>query len=212
MKITFASLVGIGIFLLLAGLFTQTSLFRNWLKVYAVEQINELLNGDISIGEIDGSLFTDIKIRNLLISQDDDTLLQVGDITIAYDPFALLRDTIKVHVLSISNLAAGLSQDTAGIWNVSQLMKKDTLPKTSIEKIEESFPYTILLESFRLYGTRVKIQTQNEIIPKHLSELFVGAHGFYNSGRFEISLDSLAFQSTRPDLNRDSRIHGMVIK
>ena len=61
----FILLVGL---ILIVGLFTQTALFKSYLKDFAVDELNGLLEGEVSIGELKGNLFTNLEIQDLVLN------------------------------------------------------------------------------------------------------------------------------------------------
>jgi hypothetical protein len=58
----------VGIFMLLMIFFgiSQTSFFKNWLRDTVVQIVNDEIHGKLSIGEIDGTIFTSLIIKMLL--------------------------------------------------------------------------------------------------------------------------------------------------
>ncbi len=76
------------LFLIAFG-FSQTSTFRNYLRQNIVNIANKELNGHLSIGEIDGTIFTSLILRNTKINMGSDTLLYANLIEVKTSPLQI---------------------------------------------------------------------------------------------------------------------------
>ena len=56
------------VLILLLGLFTQTGLFRDWLRGVIVETANQSLAARLDVGELDGNLITNVTVSNISIA------------------------------------------------------------------------------------------------------------------------------------------------
>jgi translocation and assembly module TamB len=195
---TFVILFGL---ILLAGLFTQTGLFKSYVKDFVVDELNNLLEGQVSIGEINGTLFTNLEIHNLVLSQANDTLLNVPEINLSYNPFALFNDEIRVHYLNIIEPHFYLAEDSVGTWNVTQLISKNDEPDTLASSQGEPFPFKIKLMSFILQEATANLNTTEPLIPDRVSHFNINFSGFYSDDEIRILLDSLSFQTGQPNFN-----------
>jgi hypothetical protein len=115
--------IGIGlifIFLVAFG-YTQTSSFRNWLKDFAVEQVNSSSNGKLAIEQLDGTIFTTLVLSNTSYIFEKDTLLTAEKIEIKISPLRVLLKTIYVRKLEIENANISLLKDQNGVLNLSKI-------------------------------------------------------------------------------------------
>jgi len=198
--LTWVMVILIGI-ILLAGIFTQTPLFRTWLKNFAIDELNDILEGEASIGEINGNLFSNLEIHNLLLTNDNDTLLILPEIHLSYNILALLNDEISVHDFKIINPSLNLIEDSTGIWNVTRMISTNMESDTITFTTEEPFGFMISLNSFSLYGGTVDFGINEPLIPKKVSQLNINLNGHYKSDELRLILDSLSFQTNYPDFN-----------
>jgi len=194
-------LVGI---ILLVGVFTQTPLFRTWLKDFAVSEVNDILNAELTIGNIDGNIFSNLDIHNLLLSDKDDTLLAISELHLSYNLLALLNDKINVHQLIIDGPEIHISEDSSGIWSFSKLISNDATPDTASSENDGPFGFIISVDSFALLNGKAKIKSNNSLIPKDISQLNINLNGLYSSNKIHLNLDSLSFQTEHPDFILDN--------
>lgn len=138
-----------GIFLLVLFMIffaiSQTSTFRNYLKNYVIETVNNSINGRLNIEKLDGTIFTTIILHNTTISLDNDTLLNAGKIELKTSPLELLFKRIYVRYAGISNTTIDLIENNDGRLNVSSLFKP--VPDDSASS---GFPFQIVVPDFQL--------------------------------------------------------------
>ena len=82
---------------------SQTAFFRDKLKNYVVEKVNNSINGKISIGKLDGTIFTTVILDSTIVSVDQDTLLRAQRIEVKTSPLAIFLKMIHVREVSITN-------------------------------------------------------------------------------------------------------------
>ncbi len=107
--------IGVIVLLLVAFGYTQTSSFRNWLKDFVVEQVNSSSNGKLTIGQLDGTIFTTLVLSNTSYIFEKDTLLLAEKIEIKISPLRILLKTIYVRKLEIENANISLLKDENGV-------------------------------------------------------------------------------------------------
>ncbi len=192
------SLIGL---ILIAGLITQTSFFKGWLKDIAVSELNQILNANTSIGEIEGNLFSNLVIQDVLFIMENDTLGSVEEIYISYNLFKFLSDEIHVNALTIKYPRFFLSEDSVQGWNVTNVIHQDeSLPDTLSPEEKEPFQLKIVIDSFNLQDGYAEIKANDDLISEKISNLNLKLNGLYCTDSLAIQLDNLAFQSERPNL------------
>ena len=108
------------LFVLFFG-FSQTSTFRNWLRDYVVELANENLNGKISIGKIEGTIFSSLILRNTIVTMEKDTLLNAGMIELRTSPLKIFLKKIYVRKVEIKDTRIAFVKDSSGELNITKL-------------------------------------------------------------------------------------------
>ncbi len=200
--------LGLFIILLLLFGFTQTSTFRELVREEVTSILNNEMNGEISIGKIEGTIFTSLFLRNVLIKQQEDTLLLAGSIELKLSPLNLLRSRISIRRFELKNTSVYLFEDSSGTLNVETLFpSSDTPPDTT----SSDFPFKFSLNDIRLtniafsmqsYNNKGSIQTYDtlNLSDFRIDSLYLVLNGTLdiNKNDFRIKLDRL---SLNPNIN-----------
>lgn len=149
--------IGLGIFVLflIALGFTQTSTFREYLKDIIVTEANDALNGKLDIGKIDGTIFTSIILRNTVLTQESDTLLNASKIDIRTSPLKLMFRIIYFRKIEITDAKINLVADSTGELNISKLFPPS---EEEPEPTESEFPYKIQVYDLKLNNIDFSMQ------------------------------------------------------
>ena len=127
-------IVGLFVLLLVAFGYTQTSSFRDWLKEFIVEQVNNSTNGKLAIGNLDGTIFTSLILSNTSYTFDQDTILSADKIELKVSPLRVFLKTIYLRKLDIQNANIFLLKDENGELNISRI----TTPSAEEEEIKDT--------------------------------------------------------------------------
>ncbi|MCW8823765.1 MAG: hypothetical protein OQK63_06740, partial [Ignavibacteriaceae bacterium] len=152
--------VALIVIILLAVGFSQTSTFRNWFKEFVTEQVNSSTNGTLSIGNIDGTIFTTLILSNTVYTIEKDTLFSAETIELKVSTLRVLLKTIYIRKLEIDNAKVSLLKDENGDLNISKITspskeeeKKDTVSTS------EPFNWKIEVASLTLTNFNFSHQT-----------------------------------------------------
>ncbi|MCU7492837.1 MAG: hypothetical protein HF312_17815 [Ignavibacteria bacterium] len=138
--------IGLTVFMVLFTGFTQTKTFREFLRKEVISEVNKSINGKLNIGEIDGTLFTSLTLRNTSLLVEGDTLLYANRLAVKMSPLQLLLKKIYVRSVELSDAKINLIKDSLGVYNISKLSKKPPEKDTT----KSSFPFTITVADLRL--------------------------------------------------------------
>lgn len=153
----------VGIFMLLMVVFSisQTSLFKDWLRDTVVEIVNGEINGKLSIGEIDGTIFTSIEIKNaVLTSLQEDTVVQVGSIEILTSPLKLLFKSIYVRKFELRDAKIKFVEESDGKLNLLKIFPSSDEPE---DTTSSEFPFTIEVANFALANVDFSMQRYDKV-------------------------------------------------
>lgn len=200
-----AGLVLLVILIIFLG-FSQTKTFRELLRKNAISIVNSSINGSLNISAIDGTIFTSLILRDVSISDDNDTLLSARKIELNINPFQLFLKKIYVKKLELDNAKFLILQDSSGS-NLSRIFASKKEPDTTAGG---GFPFKIQVSnlnlinsSFRKTSTdRISSQTDYsdfesaDINIKHIN-LSLSAFVDLNNKDFEASI---SFLNARPNI------------
>ncbi len=117
--------------------FSQTSTFREMARSRIESAVNERINGQFSIGELDGTIFTSLILRDISLSAGRDTIVVIKKIDIRLSPLQLLLKRIYFRELTLSDADIRLEENSDGIWNTGRLALPDS---SSAEITQEPAP------------------------------------------------------------------------
>lgn len=139
---------------------SQTSTFRNYLKNYVTEKVNESINGRLEIGKLDGTVLTTLILHNTTVTLKSDTVLMADRIEIRTSPLELLFKRIYIRYASITNAKLRLITDSTGSANVSYLFKPGSGDTTSSSSV---FPFKIIAPDFELHNIAFSVQNRKNL-------------------------------------------------
>lgn len=124
------------LFITLIISFTQTGLFRDWLKEYIVDMVNEkyaVKMSVISIGDIEGNFFSEVIIKDASVKVKNNEMVRVDYVKVNYNIFGLLNKHIDLSEVTLENPNANffriINDQGDSVWNVIYMFEtaKDTL-------------------------------------------------------------------------------------
>lgn len=199
--------LGIFTILIIAFGISQTSMFRNWLKDFVVEQVNGALNGKLSLEKIDGTIFTSIYLRHPVLTLDTDTLLNVESIEVRVSPLQLLRKRIFVRKFEMKNGSIEIIKNATGELNISNLV-----PPAPEDTTTSGFPFTIEVADFKL--TDIDFRLQSRVLKGSAENYQTLNMDDFRSDDINLSLSAFAdinnnqFETSIHYLNINSNING----
>ena len=130
--------------------FLQTDWSRR-LMISLVESYSpKVINGTVTIGRLTGSLIRDLKIENLMLRHNGDTVVWVNEIAVSYHLMPLLIGQVAVDSVRISDGKLFVVTDSVNGLNLSHLLlpsdQKDSAEASSIDL----FINRIIVDSFRV--------------------------------------------------------------
>ncbi|MDP2364253.1 MAG: hypothetical protein Q8M94_10865, partial [Ignavibacteria bacterium] len=153
----------VSLFMLLMIFFgiSQTSFFKNWLRDTVVEIVNDEIHGKLSIGEIDGTIFTSLLIKNVtLTSLQNDTVISAGNIELRTSPLKILFKNIYVRKFELKDAKIKLVEESDGELNLLKIFPPSTEPE---DTTTSEFPFTIEVADFALTNVDFSMQRYDKV-------------------------------------------------
>lgn len=113
--------------------FTQTKVFRAYVRTMVLDAVTNDLHGELTLGPIEGNLFTGFRVDDVVLRKDGEPVLTVQSIHARYDPFGLMTKRIAVSNLTLTKPFISLTRSTSGTWTISRLLAtspEDTVPSS----------------------------------------------------------------------------------
>lgn len=165
-------ILGILFIFFLAFAFTQTETFREYARNKIIETVDNSIEGKISIGKIDGSLFTSLIIRDVSLYKKQDTLATVSKIELNISPLQLLLSKIYIRNIVLDGAKFNLQNFNDGTSNLSRIFaaKSDTantqieeaaLPDSTAES--GGFPFILVLNNLQIIESSFSLQNEQNL-------------------------------------------------
>src|SRR3972149_8891352 len=136
------------IFLILAGVLTQTPYLRNLIRTYLVSTLSKNINGTLHIGRIEGNMISGFSLDSVSIDQGDREIISIGRIVCMYEPLGFLRRTINITKLVVDAPRLTLVRTSGGAWTIAHLFRAPA------DTTDSAAGWTIHLEHFLFrYGS-----------------------------------------------------------
>jgi hypothetical protein len=155
---------GISIVFVLVAIvgYTQTRGFRASLQEYILSHYHTVLNGDLSIGRIEGNLITGIRLYDVSLRNADTSFFVAERIEFSHDPLALFFKRISLGRVSVVNPRIQLYRSVTGKWNSSDLFVASSDTGTS--------PWVVTAKNVEFVNARV-IMIDSVLIAERLKGL-----------------------------------------
>ncbi len=209
-----AGVLGLILFVvLLAGLLLQTPMVKKKLARVAGEQVSAMLNGEFSVGQVDGNFFSHLQLQDLTLISEGDTVARLDQLDLEYNLWALLDQRLEVQRVHLEKPYVFLEQQADSSWNVQYLMLPSEKPDEELVTTQEASPWMIVVNKLELEEGLVRMQALDSIIPREVKGLNLAATLSLSSAQQAVRLDNFSFQTIDPtlelkelafDLKRDS--------
>ncbi len=185
---------------LLISLLIQLQPVKDKIANIAENQASEILNGELSIGKLDGTFFTDLSLENVLLTLDNDTVAFISELDLHYNLLSLFNGTIDFHSATIDQPYFYLEQLNDSTWNFQNLVEPgeeeaDTTASGSIK---------INLSEFTINEGHIRINSPDTVIPEQIKNLNTKLSLYYSEERQLAEIENFSLETENPDfqLNR----------
>lgn len=178
--------------------FTQTGLFKNWLRDALIHQVNANLNGQLSIGAIHGNILRDFEISDLHLISEADTIIDLERIQVNFTPIGLIHKQLIVRVLSLQAPCLRLKQMPDSTWNLAHLVKSaDTAPDSG-----KPLDWQFRFQNVRVSRGCLKILPLTDVafLPDQIQDIEARLSFQIHQDTIQASLKQFSLRSVQPDL------------
>ena len=109
----------------MAVIVTQTTWFKEWLRSFIVRQAQDYVNGELSIGRLDGNLFFGVELEHVGVTMDGTTVVDIRDVGLDYNVFTFLTGNVVLDDIRLNQPVFRVERTSAG-WNITRLIKART--------------------------------------------------------------------------------------
>ncbi len=190
------TLLGIVIILLFASVLLQTRPVKNKLTGIAEKQASKVLNGNLTIGRLDGNFFTGIELKDVLLTLGNDTVAYIKELDVSYNPLPLLHGEISLSSANIEAPRIYLEQNQDSTWNVQNLVKPSEPTPNDTTK---SGGIDFNIETFSLNNGLVEIDSPDTLLPRKVENIDIQLSFHMADDEQSLDLNKFNLQTTQPD-------------
>jgi len=106
----------------LALIISQTPWFRGWARAYVVRSSDRFLNGELTIGKLEGNLFTGAILTDLAITMDGERIIYARRAEVDYNLTDLLSAGVVIDRIRLLEPEIVVRRDARGL-NLGRLIK-----------------------------------------------------------------------------------------
>ncbi|EHQ29342.1 AsmA family protein [Mucilaginibacter paludis] len=218
----FASLVVVILILVIAAMLYINSNKKKVLTLVTTE-LNKNLDGKLTIGTMESSFFksfpgVSLSLHNVLLRDNrwpehHHTLLDAKNFDVSVNTAALLRGTISINHIDISNAAIDLYTDSSGYSNTS-VFKKNKQPKKANDGDANS---SAELHQFNLkdVGFAVNDQKANKLFQFTIHQLngkmTYPDSGWHAAVHLDVLANSMAFNKANGSFIKNKTVEGDLV-
>src|SRR5580765_185364 len=102
---------------------SQTAWFRNRLRGYVVAQANRYLEGELTIGQLSGNLFSGLELQQIAVATHGEPIITVDSIGLDYNLYQIATRGLSIDAIRLTRPVVHLSHDENG-WAIARLIRK----------------------------------------------------------------------------------------
>jgi translocation and assembly module TamB len=189
-----------------AFLLIQTRPFKNWLAQFAEKTVSRTLNAQLSIGRIDGNFFSNLRLTDVCLISQADTLAFLPEVSFSYSLLPLLHKQIQVNSILINSPRFHMTQLPDSSWIFSRLVKppdslkaKASFAVQAPDSTHASFPLNLTISKISIRNGQAAITAFSPLIPKQVREIKIELAGSIKKNQFAIDMQTLRLQCDDPD-------------
>jgi autotransporter translocation and assembly factor TamB len=187
----------VAVLVLVAGglVATQTPWFREWARGFAERQAARLLNGQLAIGRLDGTLWTGATLSDVRITQDGREVVRIERVRVTYSARQLASGQWLIPAITLTRPSIVLIHDTKG-WHIASLFRPRRQPSGASSPVR--------LPSVTIERGTVAIEdavADRVRWPAQVRDLEADVGLTLDAGRTELLVRRAAFDTAQPALS-----------
>ncbi len=169
-KILTIILVSVVALLVLTLTLIHSGSLNNFLSRVVSRQINKPIQGELNVGNISGSIFTDFTLHNISLENRDTVLVNIKSARVSYSIAELLDKKLKIKLIHLGKTDINAHQLDDSSWNVMNIIQPVPKEKLKEDPSGEPFFKEIDVSAIRItqINSMVKALHNKEYIPDEL--------------------------------------------
>jgi autotransporter translocation and assembly factor TamB len=170
--------------------FTFTDRFREFARREVQEAVRGSFHGEITVERLDGSIWGDLRLGNVLLRYSGTDVLKVPEARIRYDLLPLLRGELRITDLDLEGPVVDLRRDAAGVWNLEAAL---STPPGDAASSTLGVPH-IVIDALRVAAGRISVTPCRAEAPCVLDDAALGARVVVEATGTDADIQRLSFR------------------
>ncbi|HUK33311.1 MAG TPA: hypothetical protein VLV86_05350, partial [Vicinamibacterales bacterium] len=119
---------------LLCGIVIESSPFKSWLRGVVVKQVNQRINGTLSVGRLGGNFFTGVELDDVTVTMDGQPIVRIDALKTSYRIRELVSNGTTVDSVTVVHPVIDAHRDGAG-WQLARLVRPTSNQRPSTRRI-----------------------------------------------------------------------------
>ncbi len=203
-KITTLIFFSTVVLLVLLVIFSQTPLFKSWLKNRVIAYVEASTQTHLEIKKLRGNLYSFLQIEDLVWTIDKKKFFTVKRVLLQYRPMALLLKKIEIQQILVEQPVVFLDQKADSSWNFQRMLSAKPHEKAGIPDSSSVFDWGISLEKCKIVAGSAQIQRAPKtaiVLPEKISRLNLDFSFFMFDDILNLALEQFSFQTENPDFS-----------
>ncbi|MDH3252357.1 MAG: hypothetical protein OEM41_06160, partial [Ignavibacteria bacterium] len=235
-RIVLYSAAALLVLLILVAGVTQTQIFRDYIRSFALTQLDSLLRAEVELGSLGGNLLTGFSIDSVALRVDGVDFVRAERLDLRYDLFEIPGKSLSFSTIRLIRPSICLLRDHDGRWNFERMVRSS--PEDSMTTPSSPFDWTISVSTLELVDASVTlVDSASRSYPDRRNHReFINYHDFslrslnlkmaarVTPTQKELRLASLSCTNDRDDVTvrefrgtfivneGDARVEGMVLR
>ena len=141
----------VSLLIVAAAIYVRTENFTRWAREQAVAAINEAIRGNIAVERLEGSLWGDLILHNVVLRHEGDEIVAIPRLKVAFSLWPLIWSRVQIARLDAAEPRATLQQDDTGEWNIVQALAP-RLPEA-----EASSAWVVTVNSLAVHNGMIEL-------------------------------------------------------
>jgi len=192
----------------MAVIVTQTTWFKEWMRSFIVQQAAGYVNGDLSIGRLDGNLLFGVELENIGVTMDGKTVVDIKDVGLDYNAFTFLLGHVVLDDIRLNQPVFHLEK-TDGEWNLTRLIIAQTPDEPRRRRPIEIGE--IGISDATLYVEDRPVGTSGVVVPTRIGRLDASIGVRSDEDAMTIDIAHMSLRAEGPSLGIDA-LSGVITR
>jgi hypothetical protein len=186
---------------------SQTPWAQDRLRRLAMRQAERVLEGQLIIGRLEGTLFTGVTLHDVAVIQDGAPVVTIDRVAVSYGLREVLAEGRVVRQVHVDRPVVHVVRTATG-WNVARLLRPR--PPSEPGKPRATFTLPGIVVTDGLVTIEEQGIPRTDALPRRIEHLQFSGGVSSDPDRLRIDIDALALRAEDPDLSLRS-VTGEVV-